>query len=336
MSTAIQNPPTKLCANLTVDLNGAVSSHNRKGTMYRVAAILSAVALVAIFTAMTSVYLGLIASPPVWALIVGIFTALAATKGLAFWKKGGEQFAEAASIKEITNKMTEIEGWGTDQITQYFADRNLNLGLLTESPDRMALLEEKSPGQPLKALLPLIARELALEKETAILKRREINHIGGLNIPENRPALEAGAELGPITEEPEEDVSGFNKYHQTPELEYAYFVKGVESREKLSFNLFQRAVLLQNLLQPETNFAFDQVSVSQIDLWQEGSAIQGPIGNCVMKGVEGRAIEYSSILLSGIDRPRNFYFSTTPGKEPITTDHISELQAHQLRAEMFD
>jgi hypothetical protein len=326
MIPAVQNSPIHLCSILTDDLDSKITSHNVKGTLYRVAAIVSAIVLVAIFGAMSAVYLALLATPPTWTLLVSLCVALAATKGLGFWKMGGAEFTQRAQLKEITQKLDEISNWTTPQVQLYFTNNNLEdqLETLEDNASLMALLEEKSPGAPLKALLPLIARELLLASETTNLERLASEHIGGIEDVETE--VEGGESV--ITQE----EVGFNKFKQHPELESRYFSKGVESREELCFTLMRRAILLQNLTMPDRNFDFDGAA----QLWDIDHQENGPIGKCEMKGSESRAIEYSSLALTGIDRPRNFYISANEEKAPLTTDQLALLSPREIRPLVFD
>ncbi len=129
---SVTPPQVKLHEAITYNLNDNIRDANLKGVLCRLVAVVSAVALLAIFTFVSIMYLGLMATPPVWTLLTGLLVGLAAYKGLDFWSKGGSEFTESASLSKIAEQLKKIDFWGKDEIKAYFTQNNLDIDNLGE------------------------------------------------------------------------------------------------------------------------------------------------------------------------------------------------------------
>jgi hypothetical protein len=144
----------QLCRSLVEDPQEIANSHVFKGTLYRIASVISAIAMVAIFTGSMALYLGLIASPPTWIVAISLISALACMQGLGLWHVGTDRFAKAHDYQLIADQLNkdEAEGgirdWDPPKIAAFFQEQELP-GLL--APDTR--------------LLPLIARYRVLTEQ---------------------------------------------------------------------------------------------------------------------------------------------------------------------------
>jgi len=299
--------PVQLCPILTTDLNTLIKSCNSKGTLLRIAAIVSAVALVVLFAGMAAIYLTLLATPPTWAMLLSLAAGFAAMKGLNCWKQGSEEFAQSASLKQITQEMSDIGQWGTPEIEAYFEEQQLTLETITENPLIMDALREIN-DEPLKALLPLIARERVLKKELAPLKE-----IADIHIQKVRK-------------------------HEDPQIIQMCLTNAIENREGIAFNIFSRALLLQNLLKPDHIIAFGEHKDGEVLLVDRINDDASLLGRITMKDSQARTIEYVSMHPFINQIPRNFYTPTAPaarGVNSLTVDRLNLIEPSEARNRIF-
>jgi len=88
---------------------------------------------------------------------------------LNLWQQGRIHFENSASLKEISQEIIEINHWGIPEIEAYFEENDLHIEEITNDTDIMNALKELNP-EPLKALIPLIAREIVLSKQAILIR----------------------------------------------------------------------------------------------------------------------------------------------------------------------
>jgi hypothetical protein len=215
----------RLCQTLLENPQEIANSYNCRGHLYKIAAIICAVALVAIFTGAMAIYLGMVAELPGWGVALALIAAMGAMKGLDLWGVGSEQFAEGVEYQAYADKYKEIGGWGEAEIQNFYVQEQL---LVADRPipftvHQINALREKSPVEPLLALLPLIARYKVLAEKCIHLDQRyqENKQMAAHNYADGQVKME---------------------------LEHTFFA--LQLSEDLAFTKIRQAIFLENLVYP--------------------------------------------------------------------------------------
>jgi hypothetical protein len=286
-----------LCSHLKVNLNNEVSSLNCSGTFHRLAAIVCLVAFAAIATLASAIYLGLLATPPTWAIIAGLGIGFLSMKGIDIWKQGSARFQEAESLQKIVDKERELE---REEIGQWLLARNIVI-----NPEAMPHLREKRPDAPLKALIPLIARFLLEEEAAAALKQRAQENLGRV------------------------------RDQQNPELQREHFFEGMKAYDTAAKTKFSCAQLLQNIQEPTTEFLIQKDELGNIRLLkrEELGEIPTEVGRHRPVSFDNRVIEHVQVPGLLPSQPHNFF--QPEGRPPITLEVLYDLPIQNLRGWIF-
>lgn len=255
--------PVKLSIDLTENVNSRISSLNLKGTLLKIAAIVSAVALVLIFSGMSMIYLGLIVSPPVWGVAIALLSGLAAFKGLNLWSQGNASFAESASLTKIAEKIKTLDSYSEDDVRNYFQENKLH-ALDERIIEALAKINSEAP---LMALVPLIAQELVLKDSSDQFAATVKEHTTGIERHRDKPIVEA---------------------------EYINLI--MLNRMKIAVTTIARALVLQGIQMPEHKF---EILVSSSTGKQEIFDTTDPhgtsCGRIISKSLEHVANSYLAI-----------------------------------------
>jgi len=294
---SIQPVSIKLCSTLLEEPQEVANSYNCKGYLYKTAAIVCALALLAIFTGMMAIYIGMTADLPGWAVATALVAAMGCMKGLDLWSIGSEQFAKGCQYQAYADKYNEIKGWNSDEITDFFLEQGLIQDRLHQiytprHPSILALIE-KSPTEPLCALLPLIARYQVLTEQSVPMRER---------FEENFRMSEANADNGQY------------------ELELKHVFKYLELWDDIAFNVLKRAILLQNMLLPTAEYVIQEID-QEIVLMKSGDL--EPLGYITRKDPALRTIDYVN------NRARGFFVRYA--LQPITVDDMYGTQREPTR-----
>ena len=153
MTVAATPPKPSLCENLTINFTQVASSHNTVGTIWRVAAIVCAVAvatlLLFLFISQFSAPASLLEST----LLFGSSITLTALAINLIWKGGTDEFAQSEFYAQ--GERTEIEGFFTEHNLQ-FPTEQATIDLLKEK-----VLTDQDPSL---AFLPTIAHFMILQE----------------------------------------------------------------------------------------------------------------------------------------------------------------------------
>ena len=215
--------PPRLCTTLLEDPQEIANSHNLKGYLYKIAATVCAIALVAIFTGAMAIYLGMIAELPGWAVALALIAGMGCMKGLELWGHGNGQFAAALEYQAYADKYKEISGWEPNQVNNFCVEMGLvrpNEAEIQFIPEEERALAEKSPNNPLSALLPAVARVLVLAERSAKLDER---------IAENARLAQENRRVG------------------QEELEFKHTVTMLKLAEDFAVTRFHQALHLHNI-----------------------------------------------------------------------------------------
>lgn len=256
----------KLCTTLLEDPQEIANSHNCKGYLCKIAAVVAAVALVAIFTGAMALYLGMIADLPGWAVAIALISAMGCMKGLEFWGTGNQQFREAAVYQAFADKYNELKGsYGVPEIGQFLIDQHVinELDDLTFTDEEIEALKQKSGEEnPLLALLPVIARYQVLDEQTRNL---------GVRVGENaQKAIE-------------------NHVNGQDELELQHAFTHLQLSEDLAFKRLNQAILLENLLYPTEEY---ELKETDRGMALTISGEEGPLGLVKRKDTMIRTLDY--------------------------------------------
>jgi len=217
----------RLCIELLEDPQEVAFSYNCKGYFYKIVAALSAAALAAIFTGALAIYLGAVTASG-WALLP-LIASIGCVKGLDLWKAGNEQFEKASLYSDFADRYNEIKDWSSEQIREFFLDQRIVA--IDQENDAYKALIEKSPDQPLKTLLPLIAR-------CEVLNRR---------FQEEYPKIDEN-----------ERIAEEHHLSQEDDLELKHILISIGLLEKLAFSQLTLSMYLQNLTHPTTQYILEK------------------------------------------------------------------------------
>ncbi len=299
-----------LCRRLLEDPQEIANSHHCKGTLYRVASIISALAMVAIFTSSMAVYLGLMAMPPTFIVAIGLISAFVCMQGLSLWHSGTTQFVKANEYQLVADKLNTddadggVRDWDAQKIGAFFREQNLLPHLFTPEA-----LEAIPKDHQLFKLLPLIAYYKVLTEQAEKIKRAFDENI--------RCA---------------EEFDGPNQ----EELEMRHRFTAMNKAEELAFIQLNRAVILENLKFPEQEYGFGVVELqeeledgTEEIILANGLKIDGQSqGVLNKKQIQMRALDYI------VGRDRVFFVNRL--NDPITLEDFRESEPKDMRARLFD
>ena len=164
MTVAATPPKPSLCENLTINFTQVASSHNTVGTIWRVAAIVCAVAvatlLLFLFISQFSAPASLLEST----LLFGSSITLTALAINLIWKGGTDEFAQSEFYAQVDRKRISLqESWERTEIEGFFTEHNLQFPPEQATID---LLKEKvlTDQDPSLAFLPTIAHFMILQE----------------------------------------------------------------------------------------------------------------------------------------------------------------------------
>jgi hypothetical protein len=299
--SAVSNPP-RICSLARLDLASAIQSAEIKGNVYRTIGFIAAIAFIAIFVFIGATYFALIA-PPSFILASLPIAAVACLKAAAIIVESKESFKEADVYKRIQEKLTLISDWQRPQIVEYLTAKGISVVQIESDAETLHAMAGICADEPLKALLPLIARSKALSSERAEL-------------------LALHAQL----------QEAFHLSEHDPQLHSRIAKKTMENGEQMALNNFYRAVSLRNLAQPTREYILKKSDPLQIDFCEEINGQEVKIGICRLDAA--RADSSTDIP---IEYPRNFYFPHKRDEffQPINEETLINESSHHIQSLLF-
>ena len=281
---SIQPLSPQLCSVFLEEPQEVANSHNCKGTLYKIAAVVAAAALIAIFTGAMALYLGMITDLPGWAMGIAILVALACTKGLDLWGAGNQQFRQGEIYQAYADKYAELKNTpnSTIKAKQFLVDQGLaaSLGDQCYNAEQLGALSTKEITRPLLVLLPAIARYEVLDEQARALSDRIQENIA---------------------------MANQNARDDHDELELNHRYTYLKLQDDLSFTRLNQAILLQKILDPITEIEFEETNQGLVLKTKETGTIWGYVKR---KDPMFRSVDYIAGRSPVFFDTENWYHST--------------------------
>lgn len=159
-------------------LQESITSLTRKSTLFSILEKICYVALAAIMATAFAMSYNVIALSSIAAVFVFLSAPVFIVAPSEFAKLSHQYSRLAETETRINLKLREIENWSLDQMNEFFRGTALQAGQVNQEA-----LRRLSPQEPMRALLPLMARYIAMRDEVDEIRQ---NH------REDTARLEAG------------------------------------------------------------------------------------------------------------------------------------------------
>jgi hypothetical protein len=162
---AAKKPDPVLCKNLELDFNRIAKSHGTVGRIWRVAAIVFAVAAAALLIGMIVLQFGATVTFFEVVVLFGSFGGLAALATHLIWKAGDSAFTQQTFYQLVADRVTHLEAnWTELEIQNFFNEQEITLPTNAKT---LELLSARAPAEanPIRAFLPAIAHFEVLNEQ---------------------------------------------------------------------------------------------------------------------------------------------------------------------------